>query len=35
MKTGHEPFSLSYGPAMHRQFLRHGDMRNINWDEWA
>jgi acetyl-CoA hydrolase len=35
VKTGHEPFSLSYGPAMHRQFLRHGDMRNIKWDEWA
>jgi acetyl-CoA hydrolase len=34
VKQGHEPFSLSLGPAMHRQFLRHGDMRNINWDEW-
>jgi acetyl-CoA hydrolase len=33
-KEGHEPFSLSMGPAMHRQFLRHGDMRNINWEEW-
>jgi len=34
VKQGHEPFSLSLGPAMHRQFLRHGDMRNINWEEW-
>jgi acetyl-CoA hydrolase len=33
-KEGHEPFSLSMGPAMHRQFLRHGDMRNINWEDW-
>ncbi|WP_263768984.1 succinate CoA transferase [Propionivibrio soli] len=30
----HEPMSLSAGYAMHRQFLRHGDMRNINWDEY-
>jgi acetyl-CoA hydrolase len=33
-KTGHEPLSLSLGLAMHRQFLRHGDMRNINWEEY-
>ena len=31
----HEPMSLSMGFAMHRQFLRHGDMRNINWQEYA
>ena len=30
----HEPMSLSMGFAMHRQFLRHGDMRNINWEEY-
>ncbi len=30
----HEPMSLSLGFAMHRQFLRHGDMRQINWDEY-
>ncbi len=30
----HQPMSLSMGIAMHRQFLRHGDMRNINWDEY-
>jgi acetyl-CoA hydrolase len=30
----HEPMSLSLGLAMHRQFLRHGDMRNINWEEY-
>ena len=29
----HQPLSLSMGIAMHRQFLRHGDMRNINWDD--
>jgi len=33
-KAGHEPLSLSLGLAMHRQFLRHGDMRNINWEEY-
>jgi len=30
----HEPMSLSLGLAMHRQFLRHGDMRQINWEEY-
>ena len=30
----HEPLSLSLGLAMHRQFLRHGDMRHINWNEF-
>jgi len=34
IKGGHEPVSLSLGLAMHRQFLRHGDMRNINWQEF-
>ena len=33
-KEGHEPLSLSLGLAMHRQFLRHGDMHNINWEEY-
>lgn len=33
-KEGHEPLSLSLGLAMHRQFLRHGDMRGINWEEY-
>ncbi len=33
-KEGHEPLSLSLGLAMHRQFMRHGDMRNINWEEY-
>jgi acetyl-CoA hydrolase len=33
-KEGHEPLSLSLGLAMHRQYLRHGDMRNINWEEY-
>ncbi len=30
----HEPISLSLGLSMHRQFMRHGDMRGINWDEF-
>ncbi len=30
----HEPLSLSLGLAMHRQFLRYGDMRNIRWEEY-
>lgn len=34
VKAGHEPMSLSLGFAMHRAFMRHGDMRNINWAEW-
>jgi acetyl-CoA hydrolase len=33
-KSGHEPLSLSLGLAMHRQFLRHGDMRDIDWEEF-
>ena len=33
--SSHEPLSLSLGLAMHRQFLRHGDMRNIKWDEYS
>ncbi len=33
-KEGHEPLSLSLGLAMHRQYLRHGDMRGINWEEY-
>ncbi|MBI5084573.1 MAG: succinate CoA transferase [Acidobacteria bacterium] len=33
-KEGHEPLSLSLGLAMHRQFLRHGDMRGIDWEEF-
>ncbi|MEI6385856.1 MAG: succinate CoA transferase [Spirochaetota bacterium] len=32
--TGHEPLSLSLGLAMHRAYLRHGDMRHINWEEY-
>jgi acetyl-CoA hydrolase len=33
-KEGHEPLSLSLGLAMHRQYLRHGDMRQIDWEEY-
>lgn len=32
--TSHEPLSLSLGLAMHRQFTRSGDMRNINWADY-
>jgi len=32
--AGHTPLSLSLGLAMHRQFLRHGDMRSIDWAEY-
>lgn len=36
VKAGqHEPMSLSLGLAMHRQFMRHGDMRGINWEEYS
>jgi len=31
---GREPLSLSLGFAMHRQYLRHGDMRGIDWEEY-
>ncbi len=34
IKGGHEPLSLSLGLAMHRQYLRHGDMRHIDWEEF-
>jgi succinate CoA transferase len=33
-RQGHEPLSLSLGLAMHRQLLRHGDMRGIDWEEY-
>jgi acetyl-CoA hydrolase len=33
-RGGHEPLSLSLGLAMHRQYLRHGDMRHIDWEEF-
>lgn len=32
--TSHEPLSLSLGLAMHRQFARTGDMRQINWSDY-
>jgi propionyl-CoA:succinyl-CoA transferase len=30
----HEPMSLSLAFAMHRQFMRNGDMRQIKWEEY-
>ena len=30
----HQPMSLALGLSMHRQFMRHGDMRNIKWDDY-
>jgi acetyl-CoA hydrolase len=32
--TSHEPMSLSLGFAMHREFIRNGDMRNIKWEDY-
>lgn len=32
--TSHEPMSLSLGFAMHREFVRNGDMRNIKWEDY-
>jgi acyl-CoA hydrolase len=32
--NSHEPLSLSLALAMHRQFARKGDMREINWEEY-
>jgi acetyl-CoA hydrolase len=29
-----EPLSLSLGLAMHRHYVRNGDMRQINWEEY-
>jgi acetyl-CoA hydrolase len=34
VKEGHVPQSLSLAFAMHRHFLTHGDMHNINWEDW-
>ena len=34
VREGHTPQSLSLAFAMHRQFSRTGDMRDINWAEW-
>ena len=33
-RAGHAPLSLSLGLAMHRAFMRHGDMRHIDWEEY-
>lgn len=33
-KEGHELMSMSLAFAMHRNFLRHGDMRGIDWEEF-
>jgi acetyl-CoA hydrolase len=35
MGQGHTPQSLSMAFAMHRQFDKTGDMRNIKWSDWA
>jgi acetyl-CoA hydrolase len=32
--NSHEPLSLSLGLAMHRQFVRNGDMRGIDWESF-
>ncbi len=33
-RSGHALLSLSLSLAMHRAYLRHGDMRNIAWEEY-
>ena len=33
-KNIHEPVSLSMAFAMHRQFKKTGDMRNVNWRDY-
>jgi len=35
VKHGHTPQSLSRAFAMHRQFIRTGDMGGIKWEDWA
>ena len=35
VKQGHTPQSLSRAFAMHRQFIRTGDMGGIKWEDWA
>jgi len=35
VKHGHTPQSLSRAFAMHRQFVRTGDMSGIKWEDWA
>ena len=35
VKQGHTPQSLSRAFAMHRQFLRTGDMGGVKWEDWA
>jgi len=35
VKEGHTPQSLSRAFAMHRQFIRTGDMGGIKWEDWA
>lgn len=33
-EAGHEPLSLCFGLAMHRAYLKEGDMRKIRWEEY-
>jgi propionyl-CoA:succinyl-CoA transferase len=33
--AGHVPFTLSAAFAFHQQFLRTGDMRNVDWEVYA
>jgi succinate CoA transferase len=34
IKDGHTPSTLSASFAMHEQFLKSGDMRGVDWDEY-
>ncbi|HUX38545.1 MAG TPA: acetyl-CoA hydrolase/transferase C-terminal domain-containing protein, partial [Rectinemataceae bacterium] len=33
-EAGHEPLSLCFGYALHRAYLKDGDMRKIRWEEY-
>lgn len=33
-KTAHTPHNLALATAMHREFLKSGDMRNTKWEEY-
>ena len=33
-KKAHSPHNLALATAMHREFLKSGDMRNTKWEEY-
>jgi acetyl-CoA hydrolase len=34
LKKGHEPLSLRLAFAMHQKFIREGDMRGVDWEDY-